>query len=130
MRHNPLEELPERVRHQFREIRIEVQMLADEPGVLRTEPVRERFGVDDVDEFVVRPAQFLAHQLVHAVRHVVPDVVGDHPLPEISAASFVTKDESAGIHIETLIAAIVEAGISARAQDGRKTGLPLEQSAA
>ena len=41
VRDNPGEEFPEGVLHQFREVRVEVKILTDEPGVLRAKAVRK-----------------------------------------------------------------------------------------
>ena len=127
---NQEEELTEGVRDEIGEIRVKVQVLANELCVLRAEAVGERAGVDDVQQLVVIVAEFLAHKVIHPGWHVAADVVRNHPLPEVAAGALVAEDEAAGIHVETLVAAVVEATVGSRTQDCGEARLILEQSTA
>lgn len=119
------EELTECVCDEIGEIRVIVQVLANELCVLRAEAVGERTGVDYVQQLVVVVAEFLADQVIHLGRHVAADIVRNQPLSEVAAGALVTEDEAAGIHVEALVAAVVEAAVGSRTKDSCESRLIL-----
>ena len=127
MSYNPLKEFAEGIGNQAREIRVCHEVLGYEPCVLGAETVWERLGINRVNKLFVVQHEFPLGKGVNILRHVMADEVRDEALTKIAAATFVAQDKAAGIHVEALVAAVVQAGVGAGPEDCGKARLPLEQ---
>ena len=125
-----LEELTEGVGNKVREIRVEIQILVDELGILGAEAVGERFGVDYVQQLVVVVTEFLSHQFIHFGRHVAAYIIGNEALPQIASGALVAQDETAAVDVQPLVAAVVQAAVGPGAEYGGEARLVLQQGPA